>query len=253
MSIILNENEWVKSILQEASLGEKPLETLTRVARYYFSKGHKNKEVRNKIELFILRCNPDASIPQWANTIDIAIRNAKKREAIDIDYIPVTEEELIVIKGLKGKMIQRLAFTLLCLSKYWNIVNNTDTYWVNTEVSEIMKMANIKTSLRQQCSYYRELRNKGLIEFSKMNTNVRILFATEDSLPIIKLSDFRNVGYQYQMYNGENFYSCQCCGIVSKVPNGRTPKYCKDCAAKIHIQQIVNSVMKHRGSTLVTV
>lgn len=249
--IVLNENEWAYDMIQSRSLGRKPYETLCRVANYYKEvDGCNKKDTRKKLETFIVQCDPSASIPKWSDTLDYAVAHAFKYDSIAIDSIVVTKPEMNLIKSVTGKQAQRLAFTLLCLAKYWDAVNPESDHWVNSKDSDIMRMANINTSIRRQSSLYHLLNELGLIQFSKKidNTNVRVLFI-HDGDKEMEITDLRNMGYQYLMHCGEPYFVCGNCGITTKIKNdgvGRRQKYCPDCANKIKIQQSVNSVIRKR-------
>ena len=250
MSIVLRENEWAEKMIQSKNIGRKPSETLCRVARYYLDAGYKKSDVRKKLDVFLLQCEPDASLPKWSSALDYAVSKASKYKAIDIQSIKITKPELERISNLEGKQIKRLAFTLLCLAKYWHIVVPNGDYWVNTPDNEIMAMANINTSIKRQSMMYWILREKGMIQFSKKvdNTNVKVCFI-EDGEIAIEISDFRNIGYQYLKYYGEPFFECINCGITVKYNDpvkGRKQKYCKSCASEIAMQQRVNSVMRRK-------
>lgn len=249
MSIELKENEWAEQMLRSHSLGKKPAETLRRISRYYIDKGYTVKNVRSYLEKFLLQCDPNVSLLTWSNTIDKAISIALKRPAIDIDYIEITDKEMQRIDSLKGKQIKRLAFTLLCLAKYWRLVIPDSDYWVNNKDSEIMAMANINTSIKRQGQMYWTLYEEEMVGFSKRidNTHVRVCFV-EDGIPILKISDFRNLGFQYLMYHGEPFFRCCNCGLVTKFhdpKNRRRQKYCSNCAIKIQTRQHVEAVSRY--------
>lgn len=248
MTIVLNEHEWAEEMIESRSLGKYPFETLSRVARYYLDKNYSKRDVKKTLSTFLLQCDPTASIPKWVGTIDRAISRALKHKAMRVDCLYITKAEMDAIDGLRGKQIRRLAFTLLCLAKYWDVYNSKDDHWVNSKDSEIMKMANINTSLKRQSEMYHELKIRGLIQFSRKvdNTHVRVCFIS-DGDPVMAVSDFRNLGYQYQKYHGEPFFECQNCGVVSKDPNpgkGRHIKYCKSCALEVKLQQNINSIMR---------
>ena len=253
MSIVLNEHYYAEQAIQTRSLGKKPSETLSRVARYYIDhcNGATKKIIRNKLDLFLLQCDSNASIPKWSKMLDFATDWAFKHEAIQIDSIIITKPEMNKIDSLDGKQMRRLAFVLLCLSKYWNIVNSQNNDWVNSKDNEIMALANINTSVKRQCAMYASLRDAGLIQFSKKvdNTNVRVCFA-EDGEAAMTITDLRNLGYQYLKYHGEPYFECSNCGIISKINNpvkGKKIKYCKGCAYEINIQNAVNSTMSRRA------
>lgn len=255
MSIVLNEHYYAEQAIQTRSLGKKPSETLSRVARYYIDScdSSTKRTIRSKLDLFLLQCDSTASIPKWSKMLDFATDWAFKHEAIQINSIIITKPEMDKIDSLDGKQIRRLAFVLLCLSKYWNIVNSQNDNWVNSKDNEIMAFANINTSIRRQCAMYATLRDTGLIQFSKKvdNTNVRVCFA-EDGDIAMTITDLRNLGYQYLKYHGEPYFECSNCGITTKITNPENKnsswkqKYCRDCAVEIKTKQNVNSVMRHR-------
>lgn len=230
-------------------MGDKPFETLCRVARYYLDQGYNQKEAQKLVEIFLLQCDSSASIVKWADTIGYAVKRAKKYNAIYIDWVGITSSELKKIASLNGAQIRRLAFTLLCLAKYWQRINQNSDFWVNCKDSEILAMANINTSLKRQAEMYYTLRELGFVKFSKKvdNTNVQVCFVdkTQDDFEL-RISDFRNLGYQYLKYTGGSYIECKNCGITTKISKrnrGRTPVYCQQCANEIAIRQRVNKVM----------
>ena len=251
--IVLNELDCAYDAIKSQTLGNKPYETLCMIAKYYINKGYGNQQVRKELERFLFLCKPTASIPKWSDTLDRAIKWAQKHPAIEIDSIPITKKEMDVIDGLSGKQVKRLAFTLLCLAKYYDVISSKSDHWVNCDDSEIMKIANISTSIRRQSMMYHTLWKLGLLQFSKRvdNTNVRVLFIddSENSDIVMNITDFRNVGYQYLMYCGEPFFKCERCGITTKIRNpacGRKQKYCQCCARDMYLQQTINAVMRNR-------
>lgn len=255
MTVVLKENEWAYEHIMANDLGDKPSETLKRVARYYIDKGYSTANVKKQLDTFILKCNPTASLPKWADTIDRAVSFASKYSSINIESINITDKEMSKIDALEGKQLKRLAFTLLCLAKYWVYASPDSNYWVNNKDTEIMKLANINTSVKRQGLMYWTLRELGMVQFSKKvdNTNVRVCFA-EDGEVVLRVTDLRNLGYQYLMYHGEPYFECKCCGLTTKYRNPSKTggqKYCAECAGKIQMQQIINSVMRQRSAKTV--
>jgi hypothetical protein len=145
--IVLNEHEWAEEMIAARSLGKKPFETLYRIARYYIDNGIPKGQVRKMLDMFLIQCDPTASIPKWTATMDAAMARALKYDAVDIKSIDITQPELDRINTLDGKQIKRLAFTLLCLAKYWDNISKNKVHWVNNKYCDIMKMANINTSI----------------------------------------------------------------------------------------------------------
>lgn len=240
-------------MIENNALGRKPSETLRRVARYYYDKGNGTRKVRAYLERFIVSCSPTASIPKWANAIETAIKFAKKRKAIKIEYISISVAEMSEIDKLPSAPERRLAFTLLCLAKYWDIVSGSHNHWVNSKDSEIMCMANIHDTSRAQSVMYHDMMEKGMIRFARRvdNTNVQIFFISEGE-EAIRISDFRNLGYQYEMYhNPKKFYKCEKCGLtLRRRGSGRPAKYCSDCAVAVQLTQKMEYVMRKQKQSV---
>lgn len=247
MNVILNETAWAKKMVEERSLGRKPFDTLRLVARYYLDSGYSNKDARQALDKFLVMCEPTASLTKWSQTIDAALARAAQHEAVHIDKIDITVPEMTTIRSIESKQEQRLAFTLLCLAKYWMIVNPKANGWVNNKDSDIMHLANINTSLERQSIIYRHLCDAGMIQFSRRvdNTNVRVCFAAPGATAF-SITDFRNLGNQYNMYCGaKDYIKCSVCGLVVK-RTGNPQKYCKECASKVQTSQIVKYIQQKR-------
>lgn len=253
MSIVLNEYDWAEKAIKDKALGKKPYETLSRVAKYYTYKNYTRKEVRRLLDEFLLQCEPTASLVMWSDTLDSAAKYASKYPLVMIDRICITKPEMERIDSLPGKQIRRLAFSLLCIAKYLVSISENTNYWVGTPDNEIMKMANINTSIKRQSSMFGQLKDLGMIRFSKQidNLSVQVLFA-EDGDTVMSITDFRNLGYQYMRYHGEPYFECAHCGITEKIRSAtqrRPQKYCAQCAVEIRTKQNVNSVMRQRNNT----
>lgn len=255
MGIVLNEYEWAERMINNHELGKKPIETLNRVAKYYLENGYSKREIRNLLDTFLTQCDPSTSLVHWSDTLDKVTKNVGRFPLIRLDGVNITHNELKQIELLNGKQIRRLAFTLLCVAKYWNSVSASNNNWVNTSDKEIMSMANIKASIKRQSLMFAELRDAGFLRFSKKidNLNVQVTFIQSDETAI-HIQDFRNLGYQYLKHYGEPYFECQECGLVCKrnnPSNSRPPKYCPNCAVEVHTKQMVDAVMRFRQNTKV--
>ena len=250
MSIVLNEYEWAEKAIRDRDLGKKPGETIGRIAKYYLHNGYSKKETRDLLDAFVLRCDPNSSITKWSVVLDNSVKYASKYPLVILDEVPITVQEMQRIDELKSRQAKRLAFTLLCIAKYKYLARGNAGYWVGTNDSEIMSMANINTSIKRQSLLFGQLREAGLIRFSKKidNLDVQVLFVSEGDTAV-SITDFRNLGYQYLKYRGEPYFECQCCGLTIKQNTGagRKQKYCSCCAAKVKMQQSVNAVMRIRN------
>lgn len=252
MSIILNEISWAQDMSSCANptLGKKPFETLSRMAKYYCHEGMTKSAARDALDVFLLKCDPGANIVSWSDSLDRVVKNGYKYAPIELDSIGVSASEIAKVDELKAKQVRRLAFTLLCLCKYWNAFKPGNNNWVRTSDTDIMRMANIHTSVKRQCALFRELSNMGYIKFSRQvdNLNVQVLFM-DDEPPVLLIHNFANLGYQYFKYHGDPYYyECCNCGVTEKRKDlsSRPPKYCPTCAGEIARQNRIASAMRHK-------
>lgn len=241
--IVLNEKQWVEDAIQNSALGNKPSETLGRLARYYKELGYKNDEISKLLEEFMIHCDPTINVIRWQPVIENSVKYAQKAGLINVPPIVITQRELDKIAELHGLLLQRLMFTLLCLSKYGNAVNPKNNSWVNRDVREILTLANVKVTIRRQSLLFNDLWNAGFIGYSNIvdniNVNVKIVDESCDST-VMEIEDFRNLGNQYMMHIDNGYMVCQHCGAVVK-RNSPNQKYCKVCSVDINIQKTIEN------------
>lgn len=244
-NIILNERACAERALDNFVLGTKPVETLSTIAKYYYSEGHKKKDISRLLEEFMLKCDPSINIVKWQNTIDKVTRSADKYQLIDIAGVNITQSELDAIKKIDGKMLRRLMFTMLCLAKYGNAVNPNNNNWVNKKDKEIFSLANITINTKRQSLMINDLWRLGYVGYSLVvdNTNLNVKIIDDESPVVLTVTDFRNLGYQYLRYCGEDYFECRCCGILVK-REGRTHYYCKTCAVEMNRQKTLENYRK---------
>lgn len=184
------------------------------------------------LENFMLVSYPNFNPVKWQETIERQVKKAKKYSLIEIDFIPITKNELDTIKAINNKPQERLAFTLLCLAKFGNAVNLQNNDWTNREDKEIFRMANIQVSVEKQSAMVNSLRNKGLIQYSRIvdNLNTNVLFIDNESEVILEIEDFRNLGYEYALHCGEKFFKCENCGVLVRQNEKNNKKLCNECS-----------------------
>lgn len=238
MSIVLNEREYAMAALQRCDLGAKPLETLGRIAKYYRSEGYKKTEIHRMLESFVLKCDPSINIVKWQDAIAKQVKGTDKYSLVEIDGIPITQKELDICNSLSGKQVKRLMFTLICIAKFNNAANDKNNGWVNRQDNEIFRMANVTTPIKRQSLMLNDLRELGLIRFSRKvdNININVTCIDDNGDPALIITDYRNLGYQYMKYCGEPYFECASCGIVVK-RGSNIQKYCHDCAVDVNRQR----------------
>lgn len=248
-NIVLNERAYAERALEDLCLGSKPIETLGRVARYYYSVGYKKKEINGLLEDFVLKCDPTINIVKWQNTIDKLTNTSNKYALFNVAGVSVTQNEIKKIQIIEGKMLQRLMFTMLCLAKYGNAISSSNNNWVNKKDKDIFNLANITATLRRQSLMINDLWTMQYIGYSRVvdNVNINVKIIDNESPEVLFVSDFRNLGNQYMRYCGEKFIECQCCGKVVR-QNKNVQKYCNECAVEINNQKTLERYYNNLSS-----
>ena len=161
----------------------------------------------------------------------------------EIDYICITQSELDEISKLQNIKYEKLLFTMLCYAKLYNTISEINNGWVNTDIREIYRIARVTVKYKNdKFLYLNDIEKTGLISFSSKNDNLnlKVNFIDMDGDPILEISDFRELGYEYLIYLGEgDFIRCQCCEKLVKKKSKKdfSTKYCKDCAKHIKNEQ----------------
>lgn len=230
----MNERRRAEDILSSVQETTNPIHNVYLLSRYYYAQGMRQKEVLEKIEDY-LRQFPFLVLPKWQQTVDKIVAKAKGKGLIEIEYVGITEKELSEIAKLRKESLKKLAFTLLCIAKYFNTIRPENSSWVNTPDKDVFRMADIRTldSKRQQ-KLIRELHLLGLVGYSKVvdNVNLRVLFVDTETEPVLRIYQFDDLGYQYLECIGDpSIVHCKCCGKLIKKTSCRKD-YCDECAVE---------------------
>lgn len=236
--IILDEREYAENCIENGILDKKPAATLHILAKYlYHIKGFRKR----KIYLFLIEFMENnyprysKSKSSWNKTIEKIAVKAGKYPLYEISEIWITEGELKRIDEIQlSKNHKVVAFTLLCLAKLRNYKNPKNNGWVNNSTSEIFKLAHISTTSARQEEILGDLALCGLLEIPKKIDNLsnRVIFIDESSERKLKVNDYRELGYCYLQYKGENIIHCQSCGVLIRGNKYNTKKYCINCVAQ---------------------
>lgn len=237
MNFVLNERECALDALQQCSLGSKPGKTLSRLAKYYRAEGYKKSDIRAKLEDFLVKCDGSVNLVMWQDTIDKIVKSTDKYSLIEVDCVRITEKELAVCGSLSSTQMRRLLFTLICLAKFNLCVNENTNGWISAEDRDIFKLANVCVPLKKQSLMLGELRDMGLIAFGKRvdSMSIRVKCLRPSSSVAMRITDLRNLGYQYLRQCGEPYIECSSCGLVVR-RGSNAQKYCKDCAEEANRQ-----------------
>lgn len=231
--IILNEKKYVERILAEGSLETSKAYIFLRIyARYlYHEMGLRKSGIIQKLHSFMKENYPNYNKVDWAPRIEKYANHAERYPLCNCDGVWITKKELETVSGIGNKVLERLAFTLLCLAKFSNFRNPDANGWISYSNGELFSLACINTSAFEKDMKLHALNESGLITFAKRvdNLGIRVCFVEEAGEKVLFVSDFRKLGYEWKLYKGEKYIRCTSCGLLALNTNGKR-KYCKDCA-----------------------
>ena len=192
--IILNEKEYAEDCIVFNRISGNPFYSLIIIAKYYYTLGNREKEVKELLEKFIENAYlySDKSKLEIDNIISSVVKIAKKHSLSEINGIWITKSEMETIESIKSNLLKRLAFTMLCLAKLAIEKNPKSNGWIKTSTKDIFQMARINIKTVDKNLSIGELGNLGLLEFPKRNDNVssRVTFVDNDSDKILFVDDF---------------------------------------------------------------
>ena len=90
--------------------------------------------------------------------------------------MPITNNEVKLIKELKDKTLERIMFTLVCLAKYFDLINSKNNHWVALDIKAIFYISGLKRTKVDQIKILRKLKELDYIEFSKniVSNSIRV-------------------------------------------------------------------------------
>lgn len=233
--IILNEKAYAENCLKNKEIDQNnPFLSLSIIAKYYYhSLGYRKK----KIEQCLTEIAENSIISKkytrsmWENYIEQIAKNAGKSNLCEVDGVWITSKELETIKQINDAVLERLAFTLLCIAKFNNIRNPNNTGWVNNSAKEIFNLARISCTVKERYMNLGSLGSLGLLEYPKRieNLSVRVTYIDPDGEKVLFVSDFRELGYEYMNYCGGNFTRCCECGKLFRSRKNGSIRYCRNC------------------------
>ena len=163
MDLILNEKQYIEKMLELGDCSPKDLgANIALLTRYMYQEKYTQKEIYNGIEEFASKVDSDFDINNWYSFIDKCIGKAKKRDLLNIDYIPITQKELDTIKEIKNPARERLAFTLLVIAKFNNLKSETNNNWINYSMDVYFNLARVTCKVDDRPYIIYDLKELGL-------------------------------------------------------------------------------------------
>lgn len=277
---IINERKFIDEILAEGYMDRhNTIKILGKLAKhYYWDLGYKQTRTMKSLNEYMIAHDPSykpdllckshlgtnhASF-YWERIFKQCYKNAKKSPICEADGIWITQAELEKISDLQDKVTERLAFVLLCYAKLYRLRNANATGWVySNKYIDMFKQARITCKAAHRYAMLAKLEQKGYLYFYKLpaescqktnlykyNTQLkktldaRVTFVNDDSENVIFIDDWRELGYYYRRYKGENIIKCAKCGRLMRGNKNGTRKYCKSCTQESSAYQYDHKLCK---------
>lgn len=252
MPVVLNETKQAEYIIEKGEVGTKPTSTLFLLGKYYRQKENLDKDQTvNKLNEFMVKNYKNYNSALWEEGIEDIAKKANKYPLREIDSIGITQSELDKIAELHNTKYEKLLFTMLCYAKLYNTISENNNGWVNTDIQELYRVARITVKYRKdKFLFLNDIKRTGLISFSNKNDNLnlKINFFDMDGESVLEISDFRELGYEYLNYIGDDkFIRCSECSRLVRKNNNRQ-KYCNDCYKRINSEMTNERQKENRKS-----
>ena len=253
MPVVLNEIKQAETILEKGEVGNKPTSTLFLLSKYYRQKLKlSEKKTSEKLNEFMNSNYKNYNPVLWEDIIEDISRKGKKYELRNVEHIGITQSELDIIESAKTKNHKKLLFTMLCFAKLYNITSPNNNNWINADIKEIFKTARVIVKHREdKFLLLNDLESNGYISFSSKNDNLnmKINFIDNTNNPILYITDFRELGYEYLNYikNG-TFTRCKVWDRLIRKAS-KNIQYCAECKEDKKLEKYIKYNQKRNTTT----
>lgn len=250
MTIVLNEARQAEQIIREGEIGNKPASTLFLLGKYYRLKENLDQEQTFcKLHEFMQMHYKNYNPALWEEILDDISKKAGRYPLREINFIGIAQSELDKISEIPNLKYQKLLFSMLCYAKLYNLISEKNNGWVNASVQEIFRTSRVTVKYKKdKFLYMNDLEKAGFLSFSSKNDNlnIQINFVDMDGESVLRIDDFRELGYEYMNFIGNGKYrKCpECQRLIRKT--GNKSLYCTECRQKKQKEWQRNSMQKIR-------
>lgn len=230
---ILNEKEYCENLLKSNEETKHPGHDLVLLAQYYYQiVGYRKSKITKLLLQWLANHYPpfQHKKEEWAETCESIARKTGGKTLLEIEGVSITESELETIGRINDKQLERLLFVMLCVAKYNLAKTEKMGGWVNLDIKDIFTAARIGGTNEAKAKKIHSLVALGLLETPKKvdKVNCRVNFIDSNSPQALFVSDFRELGYEYEAYKGRKIFKCTQCGRLERYTEGNNG-LCKAC------------------------
>lgn len=243
MKLLLNEKEYVQKILQGYIDVNDLAYDLNLLVRYLFHEGKTLQETLDYVKTYMDKNLYNESYDNWCKTLKKYYNKASKLPLVDIDYIPVTEKELEIIRSVENEIKEKYLFTLLVLAKYNNMKSENNNGWVNYNDKILIQQSRIGLSKDNMNHMIYELKELGLLTNSMNLTknNIQVTFIDSTTEVKLKVTILEELGYQYlELKPMTPIRRCIKCGKPYRMKaSDKRAGLCPDCKKKSETKEAI--------------
>ena len=249
-NFIINEKQYVEELINSSVLPEglSPNVAIGYLTKYYCECGYSLEETINKVCKKMNSFNLDILQYQEYQAAARSKRyyNAHKVGKTpllrDFDSVKLYKSEYDKIMMCETDRQKKVLFTLYILARF------TDRYgWVYQSESDIFKLANVSSSIKERCSTIGYLIENGFAKETKkvndLKIGVELSNGNEDV--VLEVSNIDKLGNQILAHIKDGYKLCEVCGKLIKVKGNKTT-YCTKCAEEKELIRKRENAYKYR-------
>ena len=242
-NFIINEKKYVEELIDSSVLlkGLTPNVAIGYLTKYYCEEGYTLEDTvkivckkMNSFNLDILQYQ-EYQAADRAKRYYNAHKSGKTPLLRNFDTVKLYKSEYDKIMMCETDRQKKVLFTLYVLARF------TDRYgWVYQSESDIFKLANVSSSIKERCATLGYLIENGFAKETKKVNDLKIGVELSEGneeviLEVIKID---KLGNQIMTHVKDGYKMCEVCGRLIKIKSKTCPpKYCDKCAYDIKLQQ----------------
>ena len=236
-SFIINEKQYVEELINSSVLpdGLTPNVAIGYLTKYYCEQGYSLEDTIKKVcdkmnsfDLDILQYQEYQAAARSKRYFN-AHKSGKTSPLRDFDTVKLYKSEYDKIMMCETDRQKKVLFTLYILARF------TDRYgWVYQSESDIFKLANVSSSIKERCATIGYLIENGFAKETKKVNDLKIGVELSDGNEdvVLEVSKIDKLGNQIMAHIKDGYKLCEVCSKLIKIKSNRT-SYCGKCAEQI--------------------
>ena len=242
MNFILDEQAYVKWLIENGTLGKSEKISIRILLKYYRSLGFSQKEAEEEVVEFMSLNLPFFKLHEWNGLIEklANLVYEQEQELVSVKEVLISKREMDAILSIDDFDCQKILYMLLVYKKIQNQLHRHVNEWFNGSLGEVFKLARMsgtKSTTKAQGEMVYLLKEAGFIQLAKslkslnLKLNYLDLEVPQEDDVVLRITQFDDVIYEFYEYTGHRVARCQMCGKMIRLKKGerKSRKYCVSC------------------------